>query len=76
VKKENVENISKEIIAFVLAILDATTNKFVEPSNSMQNLLYKLMVRKQLHNCHMQKRNNNQCRFRFLIHNIFQKIQY
>jgi hypothetical protein len=52
VKKENVESIGKEIIAFVHAILDATTNKFIEPSNSMQNLWYKLMVRKQLHNCH------------------------
>jgi hypothetical protein len=68
VKKENVESIGKEIIAFVPAILDATTNKFIEPSNSMQNLLYKLMVCKQLHNCHnrcMQKRNNNQCKFGF-----------
>jgi len=40
VKKENVESIGKEIIAFVLTILDAMINKFIEPSNSMQNLLY------------------------------------
>jgi hypothetical protein len=34
----------------------------------MQNLLYKLMVCKQLHYCHnwcMQKNNNNQCKFGF-----------
>jgi hypothetical protein len=30
-QKENVESIGKEIIAFVLAILDATTNNFIEP---------------------------------------------
>jgi hypothetical protein len=41
VKKENVESIGKEIITFVPTILDATTNKFIEPSNSMQILLYK-----------------------------------
>ncbi len=51
-KKENVESIGNFFIAFVLAILDATTNKFIESTNIMQNLLYKLVVCKQLHNCH------------------------
>jgi hypothetical protein len=47
VKKEDVENIGKYITTFVLAILDATTNKFIKPTNNMQNLLYKLVVCKQ-----------------------------
>jgi hypothetical protein len=37
-KKENVESIGKGIITFVLAILNATTNKLIEPIDSMQNL--------------------------------------
>jgi hypothetical protein len=50
--KKNVESIGKKIIAFVPTILDATTNKFIESTCSMQILLYRLVVHKQSHNCH------------------------
>jgi hypothetical protein len=39
VKKENVESFRKEIIAFVPTISNATTNKFIEPLDSMQKCI-------------------------------------
>jgi hypothetical protein len=79
-KKENVESIGKEIIAFVPTILNATTNKFIESIDSMQNLLYRLAVRKHSHNCHnrcvCKKEIIIDANSNFLIHNKFQKIQY
>jgi hypothetical protein len=57
--KEDIERISNEIIAFVHAPFDENTNKFLEPIDNMQKIVYKLIIHKQVHSCHntcMQKK--------------------
>ncbi len=76
-RKENIERISNEIIAFVLAPFDENISKFIEPIDNMQKLLYKLVIHKQLHSCHNRcvlEKTNDKCKFGFpYLEHISQK---
>ncbi len=60
--------ITNEIVVVIPAIFDEATTTFVVPNDSLQNKLFKMVLRKQLHECQCQciwKDQNGTCRFRF-----------
>lgn len=45
----DMEQVTNEITTVILAIFDTTFTKFMEPTNSHQNKLFKIVIKKQLH---------------------------
>jgi hypothetical protein len=48
---EDLASISNDIMAYIPAVYDEATKTFTEPSDSMEQRLFKLVVRKQVHSC-------------------------
>jgi hypothetical protein len=46
--------ITNEIVVVIPAIFDEATTTFVVPNDSLQNKLFKMVLRKQLHECQCQ----------------------
>ena len=64
----DVERITNEITAAVPTILDTTIGELLEPIDSHQNKLFKIVMRKQLHRCNsrcQQRTNENHCNMDF-----------
>jgi len=64
----DVERITNEITAAVPATFDTTTEEFLEPIDSHQNKLFKIVMTKQLHTCNsrcQQRTNQNHCKYGF-----------
>ena len=76
----DVERITNEIMATVPATFDTTIGDFLEPIDSHQNKLFKIVMRKQLHtyNSRYQQRiNGNHCKYGFPFKpHIEEKITY
>jgi hypothetical protein len=51
IMENDIERITNKIVAFVSAIFNNIKNEFIEPTNAMQHILYKLVMKKQLHTC-------------------------
>src|ERR1700738_1838065 len=64
----DVERITNEITAALPATFDTTIEEFLEPIDSHQNKLFKIVMRKQLHTCNFrcqQRTNGNNCKYEF-----------
>lgn len=48
--KDDLNHVTNDVLAFVPTIYDETQKSFVEPLNSIEKKLFKLIDRKQLHN--------------------------
>ena len=67
-KQVDVERITNEITVAVLATFDTTIGEFLEPIDSHQNKLFKIVMRKQLHTCNsrcQQRTNGNHYKYGF-----------
>jgi hypothetical protein len=51
VQEEDLMKITNEIIVVILTIFYETIAKFVDPNDSLQNKLFKMVLQKQLHEC-------------------------
>jgi hypothetical protein len=49
--KNDLNHVTNDILAFVHDIYDKTQKSFVKPLHPIENKLFKLIYRKQLHNC-------------------------
>jgi hypothetical protein len=68
VQEEDLMKITNEIVVVILVTIDETIAKFVVPNDSLQNKLFKMVLRKQLHECQSQsirKNRNGTSRFGF-----------
>ena len=66
--QNDIERVTNEITAATPAIFDTTTGEFIEPIDSHQNELFKIVMRKQLHTCNsrcQQRSNANNCKYGF-----------
>ncbi len=63
--ENDIEHITNEIKAFVLAIFNSNKKEFIEPIDAMQHILYKLIMKKQLHTC------GNRCKHKFHCKYVF-----
>ena len=64
----DVKRITNEITAAVSTILDTTIGELLEPIDSHENKLFKIVMRKQLHICNsrcQQITNENHCKYGF-----------
>ena len=64
----DVEQITNELTALVPTIFDTTIREFLEPIDSHQNKLFKIVMEKQLHTCNsrcQQQTNENHCKYGF-----------
>ena len=78
--QNDIERVTNEITAATPTIFDTTTGEFLEPIDSHQNKLFKIVMRKQLHICNSrcQQRsnaNNYKYGFPFKLH-IEEKTTY
>lgn len=64
----DIQQITNEIAAAIPTIFDTTFVEFLEPTNSHQNKLFKIGMRKLLHTCDTDKKNShNDCKYGFLF---------
>ena len=64
----DIERVTNEIIATTPATFDTTIGEFLEPADSHQNNLFKIVMREQLHMCNFrcqQRTNRNNCKYGF-----------
>jgi hypothetical protein len=65
---EDLASISNDIMAYVPTIYDKVTKTFNEPSNSLEQKLFKLVVQKYIHNCRKTCYTNVRgCKYGFLF---------
>jgi len=80
VVKNDIENITNEIFAFIPATFDEKKKEFIQPSDGMQNSLYKIVMKKQLHTCGNRcilNESRNQCKHGFPFNaQLYQQFKF
>jgi len=55
IEHADLERVANKITASVPAVFDSTSGNFIEPTDTEQNTLFKIVMRKQLHTCVVRK---------------------
>ncbi len=79
VEEENLNIITNEIVVVIPVVFDGTTTKFIVLKDSLQNKLFKMVLRKQFHECQnwcIWKGRNGNCRFGFLLLHMLNPILF
>ncbi len=65
IMENDIEHITNKIVTFVPTIFNNNKNEFIEPTDAMKHILYKLIMRKQLHTCGNRCKHKSHCKYGF-----------